>query len=113
MSYYPMDYSMTNPGTPFWWNAPMPTWGTNPMTAGPQRVGVGGCGCGSPVGQEPRVAEDVEAKYQQATWGHVTLGVAGGLIMGLVIGHVAGRRAEKRREDRAHERFWRARSRAA
>jgi len=74
-----MDYSMTNPGTQFWWNAPR-----------------------SPVGQDPRVAEDVEAKYQQASWGHVALGLAGGLIMGLLIGHIAGRRSAEKRRYRAN-----------
>ena len=41
MSYYKMDYSMTNPGTPGWQDSPVPGWGINPMTAGPARVGVG------------------------------------------------------------------------
>ena len=104
MSYYAMDYSMTDPGTPFWWNAPRPSWGSNPMAAGPRRVGVGGCGCGAPIGQT-RVAEDVEAKYQQASWGHVALGVAGGLILGLLIGHVAGRKSAEKRRYRANARW--------
>jgi hypothetical protein len=96
MSYYPMNYSMTDPGTPFWWNAPVPSWGMNPMAAGSRRVGVGAlgrCGCAA-VGQDPRVAEDTAAKYEHATWGHVAFAAAGGLVVGLVIGHFAGKRSK-------------------
>ena len=41
MSFYPMDYGATNPGTPGWQFSPVPGWGMNPAAAGPSRVGVG------------------------------------------------------------------------
>lgn len=45
MSYYGMDsamYQQLPPATPGWQFAPVPGWGTNPLRAGPERVGVGG-----------------------------------------------------------------------
>jgi hypothetical protein len=43
-SYYavpPDMYQPPPPATPGWQQAPVPGWGTNPMRAGPKRVGVG------------------------------------------------------------------------
>lgn len=83
MSYYMMDYSMTNPGTPGEQFAPVPGWGMNPAAAGPRRVGVG----------QERTAEDIEGRYQQTSWGVVAASTAGGILLGLFLGYVAGRKA--------------------
>jgi len=48
-----MDSSMYRPppaATPGWQFAPVPGWGTNPLRAGPERVGVGCLPCA--LGQE-------------------------------------------------------------
>ena len=114
MSYYRMDdggYAMVDPGTPLWWNAPVPSWGSNPYAAGPSRVGIGnpaetpvlafpqasaglGCpGCGPGVGQDPTAAQ----KYLTVGWGTVALAAAGSLLVGLLIGHYAGKRSKPKR----------------
>jgi hypothetical protein len=76
-SYYavtPDMYQPPPPATPGWQQAPVPGWGTNPMRAGPKRVGVGGgCrGCGQ--------AAD---KYRTMTAGHVALAGAAGILAGM------------------------------
>lgn len=96
MSYYQMDYSMTNPGTPGWQFAPVPGWGANPAAAGPRRVGVGGCGCGGGVGQDTRVATDIEGRYNQTSYGMVAAVGAGALLLGVFLGYVAGKKAQKK-----------------
>lgn len=95
MSYYMMDYSMTNPGTPGWQFAPVPGWGANPQAAGPSRVGVG-CSCAGPVGQDTRVATDIEGRYNQTSYGMVAAVGAGALLLGVFLGYVAGKRAQKK-----------------
>ncbi len=87
MSYYMMDYSMTNPGTPGWQFAPVPGWGVNPAAAGPRRVG---------VGQDARTAPDLEGRYSQTSYGMVAAVGAGALLLGVFLGYVAGKRAQKR-----------------
>lgn len=70
MSIFEPDYSMTNPGTPGWEQAPIPWWGQNPMAAGPRRVGVGQLDANSdlPVlhdGAGPHIGvEQTIARYQ-------------------------------------------------
>lgn len=120
MSYYRMDYGMTNPGTPGWQFAPVPGWGMNPAAAGPPRVGVGnaaetpmvvqgevpmppfapangvlGAGHAIPLnafGQDnERTATDIEGRYKQTSWGLVAAVGAGALLLGLFLGYVAKR----------------------
>lgn len=98
------DYHEKASGTPGWQFAPVPGWGTNPYRAGPARVGVGaafspgivpanqnvlphyaplgGCGCGgrAPVGQ---TAAD---SYKETSYGHLMLGMAGGIAVGVLFG---------------------------
>ncbi len=81
MSYYMMNYSMTNPGTPGESTAPVPGWGMNPAAAGPRRVGIG-----------QRAAEDIEGRYKQTSWGMVAAAGAGGVALGLFLGYLAGQR---------------------
>lgn len=97
MSYYQMDYSMTNPGTPGWQFAPVPGWGANPAAAGPARVGMG-CpgGCRGGVGEEPRTATDIQGRYSQTSYGVVASVGAGALLLGVFLGYLAGKRAKKR-----------------
>lgn len=80
MSYYMMNYSMTNPGTPGERFAPVPGWGMNPAAAGPRRVG---------VGQDDRAAADIEDRYRQTSWGVVAATAAGGLLLGVFLGYLA------------------------
>jgi hypothetical protein len=89
MSYYMMDYSMTNPGTPGWQFAPVPGWGANPLAAGPRRVGVG-------QDNGTRTAADIEGRYAQTSWGMVAAVGAGALLFGVFLGYVAGKRAQKK-----------------
>lgn len=73
-------------GTPGWQQSPVPTWGGNPLNAGPRRVGVGcagGCGCGGGCGT-------TEDAYKTVGWGHVAAAAALSLITGLLIGYAAG-----------------------
>lgn len=91
MSYYgvTMDmYRTPNAGTPGWNLAPVPGWGTNPLRAGPARVGVGGGGVPyndavlpryMPIGQDEGYEGD---KYRQYTVGEVAFGIVGGMAMG-------------------------------
>lgn len=123
MSYYLMDYGMTNPGTAGWQYAPVPSWGSNPAAAGPPRVGVGlsaehitevmppqaatnglppqaatngiGCPCLG-LGQEARSAPDIEGRYQQTSWGMVAAVAAGAVALGVFLGYAAGKRAKLR-----------------
>lgn len=66
MSIFEPDYSMTDPGTPGWEQAPIPWWGQNPMAAGPRRVGVGTMDANSdlPVLQDWGVVPDVTGVEQ-------------------------------------------------
>lgn len=94
MSYYSMDYSMTDPGTPGWQFAPVPGWGANPLAAGPRRVGVG-------LGEEIRTAADIEGAYRQTSWGMVAAVGAGALLFGVFLGYVAGKRAKRATPNRS------------
>jgi hypothetical protein len=94
MSYYMMDYSMTDPGTPGWQFAPVPGWGVNPAAAGPRRVGVGLLGFGQDTGA--RTVTDIEGRYSQTSYGMVAAVGAGALLLGVFLGYVAGKRAQKR-----------------
>jgi hypothetical protein len=72
-------------GTPGWQSAPVPSWGVNPLNAGPRRVGVGlGCPGGCGVGAE-------DTNYETTTWGHVAAAAAASLTVGLLIGWYAGK----------------------
>lgn len=93
MSYYMMNYQMTDPGTPGWQFAPYPSWGMNPAAAGPPRIGVGCTTCPGGVGQE-RVAPDVESSYRTTSWGMVAAVGAGALLVGVFLGYVAGQRSK-------------------
>lgn len=81
MSYYEMSLIPIQQGTPGWQDAPVPSWGVNPLNAGPPRVGIG-CpgGCGAD-----------EADYNRTTWGHVAAAAAGALVVGLLVGYYAGK----------------------
>lgn len=94
MSYYMMDYSMTDPGTPGWQFAPVPGWGVNPAAAGPRRVGVGLLGFGQDEGA--RTVTDIEGRYSQTSYGMVAAVGAGALLLGVFLGYVAGKRAQKK-----------------
>lgn len=87
MSYYPMDYSMRNPGTPGWQFSPVPGWGANPEAAGPRRIG---------IGADARVATDIEGRYAQTSYGMVAAASAGSVLFGVFLGYVAGKRAQKK-----------------
>jgi len=96
MSFYKMNYSMTDPGTPGWQFAPVPGWGMNPAAAGPRRVGVG-CNCATPMGQDDtRTATDIEGRYKQTSYGMVAAAGAGALLVGVFLGYVAGKRAQRK-----------------
>lgn len=82
MSYSMQKYIPIAQGTPGWQLSPVPTWGGNPLNAGPRRVGVGcpgGCASGA-----------TEDAYKQVGWGMVAAGAALALIAGLLIGYAAG-----------------------
>lgn len=82
MSYAMQKYIPIEQGTPGWQFSPVPTWGGNPLNAGPRRVGVGcgpaGCGADDP--------------YKEVGWGMVAAGAAVALIAGLLIGNAAGKK---------------------
>ncbi len=82
MSYVMQKYIPIEQGTPDWQSSPVPTWGGNPLNAGPRRVGVG-CGPGTGCGMG---ADD---PYKQVGWGMVAAGAAAALIVGLLIGYAA------------------------
>lgn len=82
MSYVMQKYIPIEQGTPDWQSSPVPTWGGNPLNAGPRRVGVG-CGPGTGCGAS-------EDPYKQVGWGMVAAGAAAALIVGLIIGYAAG-----------------------
>jgi hypothetical protein len=90
-------------GTPGWQFAPVPTWGGNPLNAGPRRVGVGcaagGCGCGGSCGA-------TEDAYKQVGWGYVAAGSALALIAGLLIGYAAGGKKYSPNRKRGRSRVW-------
>ncbi len=108
MSYYQMPnnglsagyYQQLPAATPLWQEAPVPGWGTNPLRAGPPRVGVGAyaspaCGpCGAYSDDVPLnsavlpqyVPIGADAGSEQTSYGVVALGVAGGIILGLAFG---------------------------
>jgi hypothetical protein len=101
MSYYALPNDGLSAGyyqqlpevTPLWQEAPVPGWGTNPMRAGPSRVGVGAyatpaCGaCGDYSDVLPRYAPiGADASAEQTSYGVVALGIAGGIVLGLVFG---------------------------
>lgn len=87
MSYYMMDYSMTDPGTPGHQFAPYPSWGMNPAAAGPRRVG---------VGADSRTADNTSDAYKQTSWGVVAAASAGGIALGVLLGYLAAKRKSMR-----------------
>jgi len=87
MSYYMMDYSANNPGTPGWQFAPVPGWGANPAAAGARRVG---------VGQDARTAPDLSEQYEKTSYGMVAAVGAGALMLGVFLGYQAGKRSKMR-----------------
>lgn len=103
MSYYdvpPSDYFEGPAGTPGWQMAPVPGWGTNPMRAGPPRVGVGRLGDTYEPGAiweeeafEPQWAAisglgaDPSSAYNETSWGMVALSASAGISFGLLFGY--------------------------
>lgn len=82
-----MSYVMTRmvpltPAVADWAMYPVPTWGAHPMTAGPQRVGVG-CASGC------KGAGAVEDPYKQVGWGYVAAAGAIALVAGVLLGYAA------------------------
>ncbi len=78
-SYYevtPRMYQSPAAATPGWEQAPVPGWGTNPMRAGPPRVGVGCAACRG-MGQTEGEACCSATK--------IALMVAGGVALGWLL----------------------------
>lgn len=104
MSYSMQKYIPIEQTSPGWQSSPVPTWGGNPMHAGPRRVGVGcgptGCGCGG-------CGVGADDPYKEVGWGMVAAAAAGSLLVGLLIGHAAGKRKFAANRRRARSRVWR------
>lgn len=100
MSYYDMPadvYHELPAGTPGWQFAPVPGWGTNPLRAGPRRVGVGQIGAAFERGSIPDEDDNLPFytpisavpgdQYTETSWGMVALGVSGGMAFGVLCGY--------------------------
>jgi len=102
MSYYGVSndmYQVPPAGTPGWNLAPVPGWGTNPLRAGPPRIGVG-CSVRLNDAVLPRyvpVGDDGYEgdKYVQYTLGHVSFAATGGIILGMLFHYLWTRHNER------------------